>query len=503
MTQAHGTPPVLEMKNITKAFPGVKALTAVDLEVRAGEVHAIVGENGAGKSTLMKILAGVHQPDQGNVMISGEKLSFSSPLEARRRGIGMVYQEINLVPDLSVAENISLGNMPNASGLVKRKALNEIAERVLLELGANINAQGMVGQLSLSQQQLVEIAKVYASQPRIVVLDEPTSSLSEHEAKALFNVIERMRTNGIAIIYISHRLREVLNISNRVTVLRDGAMIDCRDADGLTPQEMIRLMVGRDLDDVFPKHQVPIGEPVLEVSELTRFGAFEAVSLTARAGEIVGLAGLVGAGRTEVARAIFGLDRAEGGIVRIHGREISTRSPRSAVRAGIAYVPEDRKRDGAALSLSVKDNISLPVLRRVAQLGWVRRSSERRMAQQKAEELYVSPPVIDRPVSTFSGGNQQKVVLAKWLATRPKVLILDEPTRGVDVGAKADIHTIIGELAAEGVAIVMISSELPEVLAVSDRVYVLNEGRITAEIDRTDADEESVMRAATGEVNAV
>ncbi|WP_199765269.1 sugar ABC transporter ATP-binding protein, partial [Nesterenkonia massiliensis] len=389
-----------------------------------------------------------------------------------------------------------------SAGVVNRRALNRTAARVLQELGARIDPQDLVGRLSVSQQQLVEIAKVYASQPRIVVFDEPTSSLSEHEAQALFRVIERMRANDIAIIYISHRLREVLDISDRVTVLRDGRMIDCRPAQGLTPQEMIRLMVGRDLDDVFPKREVTIGNPVLEVSGLSRVGVFEDISLTAKSGEIVGLAGLVGAGRTEVARAIFGLDRHDAGSIRLNGQELTIRRPKSAVRAGIAYVPEDRKRDGVALSLSVKDNITLSVLRRVSKLGWIRRGQERVLAQQKAEELYVSPPAIDRKVATFSGGNQQKVVLAKWLATEPKVLILDEPTRGVDVGAKADIHTIIGELAERGVAIIMISSELPEILAVSDRVYVLHEGRMTAELERSDATEESVMSAATGEVMA-
>ncbi|GAA1807361.1 sugar ABC transporter ATP-binding protein [Nesterenkonia flava] len=496
------TDSTLVMRGITKSFPGVKALTAVDLDVQAGEVHAIVGENGAGKSTLMKILAGVHPPDEGTVTIDGQAVRFDSPLAARKQGVGMVYQEINLVPDLTVAENISLGQLPSSAGVVNRRALNRTAARVLQELGARIDPQDLVGRLSVSQQQLVEIAKVYASQPRIVVFDEPTSSLSEHEAQALFRVLERMRANDIAIIYISHRLREVLDISDRVTVLRDGRMIDCRPAQGLTPQEMIRLMVGRDLDDVFPKREVTIGNPVLEVSGLSRVGVFEDISLTAKAGEIVGLAGLVGAGRTEVARAIFGLDRHDAGSIRLNGQELTIRRPKSAVRAGIAYVPEDRKRDGVALSLSVKDNISLSVLRRVSKLGWIRRGQERVLAQQKAEELYVSPPAIDRKVATFSGGNQQKVVLAKWLATEPKVLILDEPTRGVDVGAKADIHTIIGELAERGVAIIMISSELPEILAVSDRVYVLHEGRMTAELERSDATEESVMSAATGEVMA-
>ena len=489
----------LEMRGISKSFPGIRALADVDLAVDAGEVHAIVGENGAGKSTLMKILAGVYQPDEGTIRLGGEEVRITGPIDARKRGIGMVYQELNLVPDLTVAENITLGATPSRFGLVKRRSLHDAAVAVLEALDARIDPSAILGSLTVSQQQIVEIAKAYALRPSIIVLDEPTSSLSEHESQALFQVVRRMRADGIAIIYISHRLREVLDLADRVTVLRDGRQIETRDSAGLTAGEMIRLMVGRDLTDVFPKREVPIGDTVLQVEGLSRTGAFEDVSLDVRAGEIVGLAGLVGAGRTEVARAIFGLDRAQSGTIRVDGSEVHARTPGKGVAAGIAYVPEDRKRDGIVPSASIKDNISLPVLGRLSTAGWISRSEEKELARDQVAALGVSPPVIDRPVDTLSGGNQQKVVIAKWLAARPRVLILDEPTRGVDVGAKADIHEIIGELAAAGTAILLISSELPEVLAVSDRIFVLHEGRVSAQLSRAEATETSVMHAATGE----
>lgn len=493
------TAAALHMRGIGKSFPGIRALADVDLEVRAGEVHAVVGENGAGKSTLMKVLAGIYQPDEGTIEFDGVPVRLSSPIDARRCGVGMVYQELNLVPDLTVAENIGLGRMPSRAGLVNARALHDQAHRVLAELDARIDPSDIVGSLTVSQQQLVEIAKAYASEGKVIVLDEPTSSLSEHEAQSLFRAVRRMRDAGASVIYISHRLREVLELADRVTVLRDGRHIETRTVEGMTPTDMIRSMVGRDLADVFPKQEVPLGDVVLEVSGLTRAGAFEDISFTARAGEIVGLAGLVGAGRTEVARAVFGLDPRDGGSIRVQGREVSISNPRDGIAAGIGYVPEDRKRDGIVQQLSIRDNITLSALSRISRVGWVSTRRGTLLAREQAQELGVSPPVVDRAVTTLSGGNQQKVVLAKWLATGPRVLILDEPTRGVDVGAKADIHSIIGELAAAGVAIVLISSELPEILAVSDRVYVLHEGRLTAELERSELSEHSVMHAATGQ----
>jgi ABC-type sugar transport system ATPase subunit len=492
-------PPALEMLGISKSFPGVRALTDVDLRVLPGRVHAIVGENGAGKSTLMKILAGVHQPDTGTLTVGGHDVVIGSPIDAQRIGIGMVYQELNLVPDLNVAENICLGRMPRRLGLLDRAAMQRTATTALADLDAQVHWSTRVGDLTVSQQQLVEICKVYSARPEIVVLDEPTSSLSEHESQVLFDVVRRMRDRGISVIYISHRLREVLDIADDVTVLRDGHRIESRPVEGLTPADMIRLMVGRDLTEVFPKRHVELGETVLEVRGLRRDGVFADIDLDVRRGEIVGLAGLVGSGRTEVARALFGLDRADAGVVVVDGEPVDVRRPGHAVAAGIAYVPEDRKADGIVPALSVRDNLSLASLRRRSSAGVVNGRGETALAVEHIASLGVSPAAPERRIDTLSGGNQQKVVLGKWLATEPNVLILDEPTRGVDVGAKADIHRIIGDLAASGVGILLISSELPEVLAVSDRVLVLHEGRVTAELAAADATEAAVMHAATGQ----
>lgn len=495
-------PLALRMSGISKSFPGVRALRDVELEVRAGEVHAIVGENGAGKSTLMKILAGFYQPDEGSIEIGGEPVSHWTPREALARGIGMIYQELNLVPDLSVAENISLGAMPMRGPFVDYKKVTQRAREVLDELRADIDPGTRLGNLPISQQQLVEIAKVMADKPRIVVFDEPTSSLGERETRVLFDIIARMREAGIAVLYISHRLQEVMEIGDRVTVLRDGARIETRDVAGVTPEQMVRLMVGRELSEMFPKLDLEPGEEILAVEGLTREGFFDDVSLTVREREIVGLAGLVGSGRTEVARAIFGLDRADAGEVRIRGRVRRIRRARAGKAAGIALVPEDRKGQGIVPGMTVRENFTLPVIERLTQglLVFLRR--ERAIVRELADRLKVNPPQIERPLNAFSGGNQQKVVLGKWLLAKPQLLILDEPTRGVDVGAKADIHSIVGEFAANGGGVLMISSELPELLAVCDRIYVLHEGRVTAEIPRAEATEESVMHAATGQVAA-
>ena len=492
----------LQMRGISKSFPGVKALRAVDLEVRKGEVHAIVGENGAGKSTLMKILAGVYNPDEGSIEIMGKRVGVMTPREAHELGIGMIYQELNLVPDLSVAENISLGAIPRRGPFVDYRLLASRAQAVLDELDARIDPGARVGDLSLSQQQLVEIAKVVSRNPSIVVFDEPTSSLGDRETRILFNVIKRLRESGIAVLYISHRLQEVMEIGDRVTVLRDGSNIETRDVAGITPDEMVRLMVGRELTEMFPKLDLTIGEPVLKVTGLGRAHQFEDISLDVRAGEIVGLAGLVGSGRTEVARAIFGLDPAEEGEIRVRGEAVRIHSARQGVAAGIALVPEDRKREGIVPDLSVRENFTLPLIGRITRFFLILAGRERTTVQDFADRLNLNPPRIERPIGTFSGGNQQKVVLGKWLLAKPAVLILDEPTRGVDVGAKADIHRIIGEFAETGGAVLMISSELPELLAVCDRIFVLHEGGLVAEIPRAAASEESVMRAATGQVDA-
>lgn len=495
-------PPVLRMVGISKSFPGVKALQDVKLDVRAGEVHAVVGENGAGKSTLMKILAGFYQPDEGVIEVLGTAVGHWSPREAHDLGIGMIYQELNLVPDLTVAENISLGAMPRKGLFVDYRSVAARAKAVLAELDADIDLSTRLGNLSISQQQLVEIAKVVARKPSIVVFDEPTSSLGEKETRILFDVIGRMKTSGIAIIYISHRLQEVMEIGDRVTVLRDGRHIETRDVKGITPEEMVRLMVGRDLGDMFPKQDLTPGDTVLTATGLTRFGTFEGITLDVRTSEIVGLAGLVGSGRTEVARAIFGLDPLDEGEIRIRGKVAKISNPMQAVAAGIALVPEDRKEQGIIPAMSVRENFTLPIISRLTNFLIVLMRKERAIVNDLVSRLRVSPAQIERPLNAFSGGNQQKVVLGKWLLSEPSLLILDEPTRGVDVGAKADIHEIIGEFARSGGGVLMISSELPELLAVCDRIFVLHEGRLVAEIPRADADEESVMRAATGQVRA-
>jgi ABC-type sugar transport system ATPase subunit len=489
----------LRMRGISKTFPGVKALSDVSLCAEYGRVHAIVGENGAGKSTLMKILSGAYLPSAGTTEVDGAEVRMRRPADAQKLGIRMVHQELNLVPDLSVAENVYLGRMPRRRGFVDRATMLRDTKAILEELGAAIDPEVRLGDLSISQQQLVEIAKAYSAGPRIIVLDEPTSSLSEHETAALFRILRTMKAAGIAIIYISHRLKEVLEIADDVTVLRDGCLIDTRPAAGLTAAEMIRLMVGREVTNVFPKTPSQIGAPVLKLVGLGDGRDFHDISFEVRAGEILGLTGLVGAGRTELARAIFGLAPASEGRIEINGTAAAITSPAAAVKAGIAYVPEDRKDSGIIPSMSVRENISLPVLRRLSRLGRVSMSADRRLAARYTRDFAIAPPDPERRIEQLSGGNQQKAVIARWLSTGPSVLILDEPTRGVDVGAKAEIHRIIGELVAGGMAVVMISSELPEVLGVCDRVVVMRDGRASPPVARDRLSEERIMALATGE----
>lgn len=493
------TASALRMRGISKIFPGVKALSNVNFTVEYGRIHAVVGENGAGKSTLMKILSGSYLPTTGTTEIAGVEVHMRRPADAQKLGIRMVHQELNLVPDLTVAENIYLGRMPRRRFLVDRQAMLRNAATVLKELEAAIDPKARLGDLTISQQQLVEIAKSYCADPRIIVLDEPTSSLSEHETAALFSILRKMKSQGIAIIYISHRLKEVLDIADDVTILRDGSMIETRPAAGITAAEMIRLMVGREVANVFPKTPSKIGPVAFKVTGLSDGEKFHDVGFDVRAGEILGLTGLVGAGRTEVAQAIFGLAPLTAGRIEIDGKVVTVGSPAAAVKAGIAYVPEDRKADGIVPSMSVRENISLPVLRRLSRLGRIGMGGDRGLAAKYTRDFSIVPPDPERRINLLSGGNQQKAIISRWLAAGPKVLILDEPTRGVDVGAKAEIHRIIGELVAGGMAVVMISSELPEVMGVCDRVVVMRDGRASAPIARGDVTEERIMALATGE----
>ena len=489
----------LEMRSISKAFPGVQALSDVSFSLTYGSIHAIVGENGAGKSTLMKILSGVYQPSSGIIAIEGEEVSLRKPADAQERGIYMVYQELNLAPDLTVAENIFLGRMPGRFTMVQRKKMRRDAERILSDLGANIECDRLVGDLPIGQQQLVEIAKAYSASPQIIVLDEPTSSLSEHEAEALFAVLHKMKNRGIAVVYISHRLNEVLSISDHVTVLRDGTLAGSEPAGGMTTERMIQLMVGRDVGDIFPKIESRIGDLVFEAKNLGDGMSFDGVSFEVHAGEILGLTGLVGAGRTEVAQAIFGLRPLIEGEIRLKGQNFVPADVATSVARGIAYVSEDRKGEGIVPSMRVRENISLSVLKRLVQFGRVSAIKEKDLAGAYTKTFDIMPPDPERRIDLLSGGNQQKAVISKWLATEPSLLILDEPTRGVDVGAKSEIHRIIGGLAAQGIAVILISSELPEVMGVSDRIIAMHEGRSSPSIDRAHFNEEVIMAHATGE----
>jgi ABC-type sugar transport system ATPase subunit len=495
--------PRLRMLGISKRFVGVRALTKVTFEAQAGEIHAIVGENGAGKSTLMKILSGVHQPDEGSIEIDGRAVRFSGPNESQELGIAMVYQEFDLVPELSVAENILLRRQPvNRLGFIRRSELLKQAKAPLDELQVGLDPSLIVKDLSAGQRQLVQIAQAYSRVPRIMVFDEPTSALTEHEAHILFDIIRRLKDRGVAVVYISHRLGEVMSIADRVTALRDGHLVATRDIADVSQDDMVELIVGRTITELFPKQEVKFGEPVLEVHNLSRPPTFDDVSFSIRAGEIVGMAGLVGAGRTEIARAIFGLDKRTGGVVLVNGVPVRSGHVDAAIRAGLGFVPEERKIDGLVLSETISQNVVLSCLRALAKLGIVNRVRERTFVRGLVERLDVRPPELNRQVMTLSGGNQQKVVLAKCLAIAPKVLILDEPTAGIDVSSKAEIHRLIGALAETGVAVLLISSELTEVIAASDRILVVAGGRIVDEVPRADATEQRIIRAATGEVGA-
>jgi ABC-type sugar transport system ATPase subunit len=500
-------PVLLRMTGISKSFPGVQALQNVDLMVSAGECLALVGENGAGKSTLMKILSGVYAPDEGTIAINGQPVVPSNPHHAQTLGVSIIYQEFNLFPNMTVEENIFIGREPNRTGFVDRGQMREAALGYLRQVGVDLDPREMVRDLSVAQQQMVEIAKALSYNARIVIMDEPTSALTDVEVRALFKIIRSLKEQGLGVVFVSHRLEEVFEICDRIEVLRDGRNVGELLTANSTPDQVVRMMVGREMTDLYQKEGSTATDlVVLDVRNLSRRGTqlddskvvLDGVSLNVRAGEIVGLAGLVGSGRTEVARAIFGADPYDSGEIYLDGELIVVNSPSGAIRKGIALAPEDRKLQALVLALAIRENIALPNLGRLSKFGFVRRREERELADQFIKALSVRTPSMEQKVINLSGGNQQKVVLAKWLALNPKVLIVDEPTRGIDIGAKAEVHSLLSQLAAQGVAVLMISSELPEILGMSDRIYVMREGKITGVLDRRDATEERVMELATG-----
>jgi rhamnose transport system ATP-binding protein len=492
---------VLRATEVTKSYAGVQALKRASLELRAGEVHALVGENGAGKSTLIKILTGAVQPDGGEITLNGSRLERLTPSAAKALGIAAIYQQPALFAELTVAENIALGlERTGRWGRVDWRARRARAEALLARVGARIDPEADAGELSMPQQQLVEIARALGADARVLILDEPTASLSKEDTDNLFRVVRELRAQGVGMIYISHRLEELPTIADRVTVLRDGTTIATRDMADVNREQLIQMMVGRELAAVFPKRPVPLGDTVLELRRVCcAAGGVRDVDLTVRAGEIVGLSGLVGAGRSELARTIFGLTPADSGEIRVRGKTVRIGSPAEAIRQGIAYVPEDRRRHGVVLEMPVSENVTLAALDNLSRFGALDFRRERELAADYTKRLGVKTASIRSLVSTLSGGNQQKVALSRWLLTKPTLLILDEPTQGIDVGAKSEIHELMTELATQGVAILMISSELPEILGMSDRIAVMHGGTIVGVLDRSEATPERVLARALGQ----
>lgn len=490
--------PVLEMHGVRKTFGSVTALADGSLTVLPGSIHALVGENGAGKSTLIKVVAGLHQRDEGTFRFRGQEVHFASTAEAKHAGIAVIYQEPTLFPDLSVTENIFMGRQLLGRGRrIDKQAMITEAERIFSRLGVDLDPRRPAQGLSIADQQIIEIAKAISLDAHLLIMDEPTAALSGVEVDRLFSVARSLRDEGRGIVFISHRFGEVFALCDTITVMRDGAYVGTTSAEETSNDQLVRMMVGREVNELFPKTPAELGEVVLDVAGLTTAGTFHEVSFQVRAGEIVGLAGLVGAGRSEIARAIFGVDPYDSGTVTLSGTKIPGSSPQTAIKAGMALVPEDRRQQGLILDSSVARNIGTAIRRRLSRLGIITNAAENTASAPWASKLQVKTSALSMHASTMSGGNQQKVAIAKWLATNPKLLIIDEPTRGIDVGTKSEVHRLLSELAGEGLAILMISSELPEVLGMADRVLVVSEGRITAELDRQDATPETVMHAAT------
>lgn len=499
-----GSDSVLRMSNITKRFPGVLALDNVSFEVKKGEVHVLLGENGAGKSTLMKILSGAYVKDEGDIHINGSITEIESPGHAQNLGIGIIYQEFNLNPFLSVAENIYLGREPVIMpGVIDWTTLYNNAQKILDRLKVRIDAKQEVRFLSVAMQQMVEVAKALSMNATILIMDEPTAALSNHEIQQLFKIIKQLKDEGVAIIYISHRLEEIFEIGDRVTVLRDGRYVGTRLLSDLSRDEMVKMMVDRDLDDHIPKEKALFGDVVLKIDSLSVTQRLKNISFELRKGEVLGIAGLMGAGRTRLAKAIFGAEKIAGGSIYIGGEKVQFASPRDAINAGIGLVTEDRKSEGLVLDLSVKFNISLPNMNQFLNYGILNYRHENKIVDGYIEKLKIKTPHRNQKALFLSGGNQQKVVLSKWLCSDAKIFIFDEPTRGIDVGAKTEIYQLMNQLTAKGVAIIMISSEMPEILGMSDRILIMRNGRISGELESREATQEKIMNYALGEEHDV
>jgi ribose transport system ATP-binding protein len=484
---------LFEMRNIVKEFSGVRALNGVSLAVRPGECVGLCGENGAGKSTLMKILAGAHHPDSGEILLDGQAVTMDTPQKALGLGVSIIYQELNLVSHLSIADNIFLGREPRLlPGWIDQRKMVQQAQSQMDNLGMGLDVRRLVGPLTIAQRQMVEIAKATSRGARVIAMDEPSATLTDHELENLWRLIRQLTAQGVGIIYISHRMDEVFEVCQQITVLRDGRSVGGGPLAEMTREGILKLMVGREIDETFPQGSAVRGGPVLEVRGLSRPGVLHDINFTVHAGEVVALAGLVGAGRTEIARCIFGADRWSTGEMQIEGKPFHPRSPGDAIGAGIGFVTEDRKDQGVILPMTIRENISMASMNQVSTAGFIRAQAESAEARDTVTRLRVRTPSVEQRVGNLSGGNQQKVVLGKWLQIQPKLLILDEPTRGIDVGAKQEIYQIMNELTANGVAILMISSELPEVLGMADRIVVIREGRVAGELSRAEATQEKV-----------
>ena len=489
----------IEMKGIDKSFGSNQVLKGAGFVLEDGEVHALMGENGAGKSTLMKILTGVYTRDEGTVIVDGEEVVYKSPQEAEKAGIVFIYQEINSLFDMTVEENLFMGKeITKGFGIVDKKAMRAKAQEIMDKMGVSIPVDAVMSDLSVGQQQMVEICKALMVDAKVIIMDEPTAALTQSETEGLFEVIESLRKKGVSIVYISHRMEEIFELCDRITILRDGTYIDTKYIKDITMDDVVQMMIGREIGERFPKRDVKIGDEVLKVEGLTKNKVFNDVNFSVRAGEVLGVSGLMGAGRTEIMQSIFGNLSRESGKIFIDGEEVTIKNPRQAIAAGIGFVTEDRKTEGLLLEKSIAENIEIANLKKVSGKGVLNKKKQDELVKQGIEEFRVKCFGPWHECNNLSGGNQQKVVLAKWIYTDPKILILDEPTRGVDIGAKKEIYDVINQMAAKGVAVIMVSSELPEVLGMSDRIMVVHEGKVTGIIDAADADQAKVMTLATG-----